>query len=106
MCSKNIIKISSITISTTNLILNSNFSENIKNLSNYKLVICSDIPTPPKILPVTLSINGKTYNVLANSGNLLMSDQISKKCKYDLVFGNNPAHFLIKNCLPKTKFIV
>lgn len=101
-----VIKSTSVTSNGTNVIVDfgtiSNFT--IQNLQNYKFVVCQSAPTTTTIEPVQFQINGTAYNVLTNSGNNFMADQLTQGVLYCAVYGNNPSHFLVKNCLPPTGF--
>lgn len=77
----------------------------LKNLKDYKFIICEEIPIAPSLLNVQFKINGVLYPVLTNAGNNFISDQLRRRIIYCAVYGNNPKHFLIKNCLPETSFV-
>lgn len=77
----------------------------LQNLKDYKFIVCQQIPASDAIQNVQFKINGVTYSVLTNSGNTFLSDQLRQGIVYCAVYGNNPKHFLIKNCVPPTSFI-
>ena len=101
-----VIKSVSVTSSGGNTIVNfgtiANFA--LQNLRDYKFIICQQIPTTTTIEPVQFQINGTAYNVLTNSGNNFMADQLRQGVLYCAVYGNNPSHFLVKNCVPPTSY--
>lgn len=102
-----VIKSVSVTSSGGNTIVDfgtiANFA--LQNLKDYKFIICQQIPASTSIQNVQFTINGATYTVLTNSGNTFLSDQLRQGVLYCAVYGNNPKHFLIKNCVPPTSFI-
>lgn len=101
-----VIKSVSVTSSGGNTIVNfgtiANFA--LQNLRDYKFTICQQVPTTTTIEPVQFQINGIAYNILTNSGNNFMADQLTQGVLYCVVYGNNPSHFLVKNCLKPTGF--
>lgn len=77
-----------------------------KNLDRYCLAICQNIPTTTSIMPVKI-LNGTTsITVLDKNGNTLRSDQIRKRNKYKIVYGNDPVHILVRSCVCPTSFNV
>ena len=71
----------------------------LKNGECFKLITCLSFPAVTNLVPVFIVLNGVSYPVLDEFGNTLMSDQIRCRRCYRLVFGTNPNHFMIKQCL-------
>lgn len=65
----------------------------------FRLITCLAFPAVATLVPVYISINGTSYPVLDEFGNTLMSDQIRCRRAYRIVFGTNPNHFIVKQCL-------
>lgn len=64
-----------------------------------RLITCLAFPAVTTLVPVFIQINGNNYPVLDHYGNTLYSDQIRCRRVYRLVFGTNPARFMVKQCL-------
>ena len=69
------------------------------NGEQFKLITCLSFPAVTNLVPVFIVLNGTSYPVLDEYGNTLMSDQIRCRRCYKLVFGTNPVHFIVKQCL-------
>lgn len=69
------------------------------NGEQFKLITCLSFPAVTNLVPVYISINGTSYPVLDEFGNTLMSDQIRCRRCYKIVFGTNPKHFIVRQCL-------
>ena len=65
----------------------------------FRLITCLPFPAVTTLVPVYIQINGVNYPVMDEFGNTLMSDQIRCRRAYRIVFGTNPEHFIVKQCL-------
>lgn len=91
---------------------------NITDLDNgqrFVLILQKDLPAMTTIVPVILVINGVNYPMQDILGNNLMSDQLRffpQRCScrgregiIRIVFGANPNHFKVLQCLPNSAAI-
>lgn len=68
------------------------------NGQRFRLITCLAFPAVTTLVPVYIEINGTSYPVLDENGNTLMSDQVRSRRCYNLLFGTNPVHFILKQC--------
>ena len=55
-------------------------------------------------LPVEITIGSTTYPMYTRSGNLLRADQLRCRKLYPIIFGTDPNHFSLVNCVPNTAY--
>ena len=101
------IKISSIVQNSTGVVLiPSKTLYPLDNCQNVEMIICTSIPSITTILPVFISTSIGNLPVLCRIGNSFMIDQLNSRRCYHMAFGNNPNHFLIKDCVcPSKRFV-
>lgn len=96
---------------TTSLVLTENLELSIPgdvsliNLENYCLVINRCFPVGTTTQKVVLKTPTKTYPLLCKLGNNIHADQIEPRHKYHVVFGADPIHFTITDCVPRTSYV-
>lgn len=101
---------------------NINTDFNINDLDNgmrFNLILPVDLPAMTTILPVFLiiKVNGVDTNIPMQDiiGNDLMSDQLrffpqrnvccGREGIVRIIYGSNPSHFKVLNCLPKSSAV-
>lgn len=109
----NVIRANSYTVGET-FNINTTFDlDTTKNGKRYVLVLNEDLPSMTTIVPVTIivRVNGTDTAIPVQDiiGNNLMSDQLrfigDRKCcdrVIRIIFGNNPNHFKVLQCLPRS----
>lgn len=104
-CCDRFLKSSSLTVTGGNVLITveSPFPS-LVNLRRYCLLIAQNLPAGSGTLPVQISINGTVYPVYIRSGNLLRADQIRCRRLYPIIYGNDPVHFSLLNCVINTVF--
>lgn len=99
--------------------INTNFNINkLENGMRFLLILPVDLPAMTTIIPVyvIINVNGTPTNIPVQDiiGNNLMSDQLKflpKNCRCNsqgiarVIFGSNPNHFKVLQCLPESSAI-
>lgn len=102
LCKSNLIKSIGYTVGAT-FAISTGFTEtDVDNGKCYRLVLCANLPSMSTIVPVTLQFNSSFLPVMDRIGNNLMSDQLHTRKCYNLIYGANPPHFLVTNCVPNS----
>lgn len=102
-CKNRIIKITSAEIVTGTLLLQTGLTEKtIRNGGRSTICICTDLPTSTTVIPVEIVINGTNIPMQDVLGNTLQSDQITSRCAFPGVWGTQPLHFKLCNCLKRS----
>ena len=104
MCNKNKnIKITSATITGGTLLLSTGLTgKTIRNGGRSNLCICTDLPVSTTVVPVEIVINDTNIPMQDVLGNTLQSDQITSRCAFPGVWGTQPLHFKLCNCLRRS----
>ena len=113
----NIIRATSYTVGDS-FNINANFSINsLTNCQRFTLVLPIDLPAMTTIVPVyvVITVNGTATNIPLQDviGNNFMSDQLRNLPKNGcncfgvarLIYGSNPQHFKVLNCVPSSSAI-
>lgn len=80
-------------------------TQTLTNLEKFCLVIAQSIPSNAETLPVVI-LNGTTViPVRVRTGNNLRADQLRCRRRYPIIYGNDPVHFSLENCVPRTSFV-
>lgn len=88
-----------------NFIINTNFTDtDAENRKRYELILTVNLPSMTTIVPVFITFNGTNIPMLDDIGNNLMSDQLHTRKRYRLVYGINPKHLTVLNCLGSSAF--
>lgn len=117
---KRTIRATSYTVGTS-FVINTDFSiSSLENGQRFVLTLPVDLPAMTTIVPVFLAINlnGTAINIPVQDiiGNNLMSDQLrflhqigncdcSRRGVVRIVYGSNPGHFKILQCLPESSAV-
>lgn len=108
-CCSKLIKSTSVAVTGTapNQVLTITIpTQTLSNLDEKCLVIAQTIPANADSLPVVI-LNGATViPVRVKTGNNLRADQLRCRRRYPLIYGNDPIHFSLEVCVPKTSFVV
>lgn len=113
----NIIKATSYTVGSS-FNINTDFSiSTLTNCQRFTLVLPIDLPAMTTIIPVyvVITVNGTSTNIPLQDviGNNFMSDQLRNLPKNAcncfgiarLIYGGNPQHFKVLNCVPSSSAI-
>lgn len=115
-CNKRVLRASSYQVGNSfNIIVNNPNITDLDNGCKFVLILPIDLPAMTTIVPVIIVLNGVNYPVQDIIGNNLMSDQLrffpqNRKCCnregiVRIVFGSNPNHFKVLNCLPNSSAV-
>lgn len=99
------LKSSSITVSSDTLTILIVPQINLVNLRRYCLLLAQSIPENAGTAQVKITINGFTYPIYTRSGNFLRADELRCRKIYPVIYGNDPNHFSLINCVPKSMYI-
>lgn len=104
MCNKNKnIKVTGAEIVTGTLLLSTDLTgKTIRNGGRSNLCICTDLPVSTTVVPVEITINGVNIPMQDVLGNTLQSDQITSRCAFPGIWGTQPLHFKLCNCLRRS----
>lgn len=98
----NVLKVTSISTTATNLVIGVTGSVGVTNGCMYDLIVCTKMPSMTTVLPVVIQVNGVNYPLLDRIGNTVMSDQIKCRTRYRMFYGATSPHFLTISCLCPT----
>lgn len=71
--------------------------------NKFCLIIANNIPSGAGTIPVTVSIGGAAaIPVYTKTGNILRADQIKSRKSYRIIFGDDPAHFILECYIPES----
>lgn len=103
-CSKLILS-TNIALNSDGLIITIPADTNLVNLENYCLILTQSLPPLSETNQVFIT-NGTTFYVVqCKLGNYVRADQIQCRKKYHIVYGADPVHFTITDCLPRTGYV-
>lgn len=68
------------------------------NGKHYNLVICQCIPNPCPVGDVTFKVCGNTIPGMDAIGNALKTDMLCSRTRYDMVYGWDTPHLLVRTC--------
>jgi len=78
-----------------------------ENMNKYFLVLCQTIPELATTEIVILKSCSSCYNlVLSKYGNLVRADQLRTRFRYEIIYGNDPVHISVMNCLFPTEYVL
>ena len=103
MCCNTII-CSNVTTTSTGVILVPNQTiKTLNNLSDYRLVLACNIPSPTSNLPVFIQTSIGNVPILCRYGNTLYANQLNKRVNYPICYGNQNTNytrgqFVITSC--------
>lgn len=103
MCCNTII-CSNVTTTSTGVILVPNQTiKTLNNLSDYRLVLACNIPSPTSNLPVFIQTSIGNVPILCRYGNTLYANQLNKRVNYPISYGNQNTNyakgqFVITSC--------
>lgn len=96
-CCNRTIKSSNYGTSGNDFIILTTGTYSLENRKAFNLILCQTIPIQSSNLAVQIQVNSVNYPLLDRFGNQVMLSDINTRCRYSLVFGSNPAHFLAFN---------
>ena len=105
-CCEKLLLSQSMTLTSTTLTLNVPTDVSLVNLENYCLVINRCLPVGATTQQILINNGGtKPINLLCKLGNYVRADQLKPRLKYHLVYGADPVHFTVTDCLPRTGYV-
>lgn len=78
----------------------------LNNLEDYRLVICQTIPSGSGTIPVQIMQGTTAIPFYCRKGNIVRADQLHCRCAYPIVYGNDPVHLSMLNCIPQSGYSV
>lgn len=81
-------------------------STQLRNLETYCFVIAQSLPNGSDSLPIVVSNGTDTLTVMCMKGNTVRADQIRTRKRYRVIYGDDPMHLMITNCLTSSCFSV
>lgn len=103
-CCDRFLKSSSITVGATSVVITVESNATLNNLDRFCLLLTQNLPVGSNTLPVEITISSTTYPMYTRSGNLLRADQLRCRKLYPVIFGTDPNHFSLVNCVPNTTY--
>ena len=103
-CSKLLLS-TSLTVSGNNLVIGIPSDVPLINLEEYCFIINRCLPTGVTTQQVVLNNGSNQINLLCKLGNYIHADQLKPRKKYHVVYGSNPVHFTITDCVPRTGYV-
>lgn len=78
-----------------------------RNHECFKLVLCQSIPTDAAVSQVVIvNGTGAGINFLVRTGNYVRADQLRCRKAYCVVYGTNPQHFSLMECVKRSCYDV
>lgn len=81
-------------------------NQTFENLERKCLIIAQAIPTGANNIPVQIQSGDVVIPVMVKTGNFLRADQIRCRRRYSIIYGNDPLHFSLENCVRRTCYEV
>ena len=103
MCCDTIICSSTTTTGTGVILVPNQTIKTLNNLSDYRLVLACNIPSPTSNLPVFIQTSIGNVPILCRYGNTLYANQLNKRVNYPICYGNQNTNytrgqFVIPSC--------
>lgn len=99
------IKSTSIAMAGSQLLINIP-AVTLVNHQNFRLILCQPIPTGAGVSQVILQTPTSSIEMRVVTGNYVRADQLKCRRCYDMVYGTDPVHVSMRNCLRRSCYDV